>query len=178
MSKPARWAFGTLFSREVQKRCSGTCLKRSDPFFSSVWYNALLRSRIMKMNSEYHFSPSNLWNCGCHMTSGCVTPVNPLLTAGKWTYVTYFSLHTAEIGVHHPPWPMTSLQIILIQSIGYLLHRYQKMEPQIQPYHAIRFPQINSNSIIHNNRYNYIRKYRSLFNFHLHFISNLPNLFV
>lgn len=102
--------------------------------------------------------PSDLWNCGCHMTAGCITPVNPLLTAGKWTYLTYFSLHTAEIGVHHPPWPMTCLQIILIQSIGYLLHRYQKMETQIQSYHVIRFPQINSNNIIHNNRYNYIRR--------------------
>lgn len=47
--------FGALFSREVQKRSSGTCLKRSGPFFLSVWYNALLRSRIMKMNNEYHF---------------------------------------------------------------------------------------------------------------------------
>lgn len=51
---------------------------------------------------------------------------------------------------------MTSLQIILIQSIRHLLHLYKKMHTQTQPFRAIKFPQLNSNNNIHNDRYYYI----------------------
>lgn len=51
---------------------------------------------------------------------------------------------------------MTSLPIILIQTIRHLLHPYKKMETQTQPFRVIKFPQLNGNHNIHNDRYYYI----------------------